>query len=109
MKLSQPLAAIALSVGALVATAGTGTGKIDTIWVANNATFIMFSVTEPLEDSPRCNETNRFAINLLAPGGEAVYRSLLAAKEQGWSVKAMGLNTCRQHFKAEDLRELVVQ
>lgn len=93
----------------LAAIAGGASGQIQNIWLANDAYAVFFDLSEPMEGTPRCNETKRFAIDLRRPGGEAAYRGLLRAKENGWTVDVSGLNTCRVHYQSEDLKQLIIK
>ena len=88
------------------AFAGTATGKIATIYVADNDTAVLFTLTSPIKNTPRCNEGERFSLNLRKPGGMAAYMALLEAKRQDYDVAVEGLNTCANEWKSEDIKNI---
>ncbi len=91
------------------AWAGHGQGKIGRIWVGNDAPVILFELSSQVEESPRCNELGRFAIDLRRPGGRASYDALLLAKERNLTIAVTGLNTCKTYKGTEDIREIVIK
>lgn len=90
------------------AFAGNAVGRITTITVTNNNHAVLFQLEKPIENTPRCNETKHFSIHLQKPGGMAAYMALLHAKQQGYTVLVEGLNNCSNHWKAEDVKSLVL-
>lgn len=99
------IAALCLAQGAL---AGSATGKITTITVADHAIAVLFALAAPIEGTPRCNESQRFSLNLKKPGGRAAYMALLEAKQHGYTVRVEGLNTCANEWKSEDSKSITL-
>lgn len=91
------------------AWAGHGHGKIGRIWVGNDAPVVLFNLSSESEESPRCNELGRFAIDLRRPGGPASYEALLSAKGHDLAITVTGLNTCKAYLGAEDIREIIIE
>ncbi|MBI3562348.1 MAG: hypothetical protein HY080_11615 [Gammaproteobacteria bacterium] len=91
------------------ALAGNAVGKITSITVADNSASILFKLDAPITDTPRCNETNRFSINLMKPGGMAAYIALLQAKQQNYRVTVTGLNTCSNEWMSEDSKNIILE
>lgn len=104
-KLIIGLAALIYSGAAI---AGSATGKIATVLVADGAAAVLFTLTSELSDTPRCNEARRFSIDLRKPGGVAAYMAILEAKRQGYIVSVEGLNTCTNEWKSEDIKNVVL-
>jgi hypothetical protein len=88
------------------ALAGTATGKILTITVSNNTTVVLFSLTSPIDKTPKCNEEGRFSVELKKPGGMAFYKAILEAKKQDYQVTVNGLNTCG--WKSENVKDITL-
>lgn len=88
--------------------AGNATGKISSIFVADDSTAVLFSLTTPINSTPRCNEDERFSINIRKPGGMAAYTAILEAKRQGYEVTVQGLNTCTNEWKSEDIKNVLL-
>lgn len=88
--------------------AGNSTGKIATIFVSDNSTAVLFTLTSPIVDTPRCNEGHRFSIDLRKPGGTAAYTAILEAKKNGYQITVEGLNTCANEWKSEDLKNIAI-
>lgn len=88
------------------ALAGTATGKISTITVANDSSVVYFTLTSPINKTPKCNEEGRFSIELRKPGGKTVYTAILQAKKQDYEVTVDGLNTCQ--WKSEDVKDITL-
>lgn len=91
------------------AVAGSGSGKITSIFVADGSSAVLFKLDSAIHDTPRCNEYKRFSINLRKPGGMAAYRAILEAKREGYNVKVEGLNTCSNEWKSEDVEDIVIE
>jgi hypothetical protein len=91
-----------------LALAGTATGKVTSIYVADGSNAVLFKLDATIEDTPRCNEAQRFSINLIKPGGMAAYRAILEAKRDGYEVSVEGLNTCGNEWKSEDIKQIVI-
>jgi len=89
--------------------AGTASGRVTSIYSANDSPAVLFMLDGELQDSPHCNKSGRFAIDTSKTGGANVYRALLEAKARGYSVAATGLNTCAIEWKSEDLRNLEIR
>ena len=90
------------------AFAGNATGQISSIFVADDSTAVLFTLTSAIENTPRCNEGKRFSIELRKPGGMATYTAILEAKKQGFNVTVDGLNTCANEWKSEDLKNIKI-
>lgn len=88
------------------AIAGNATGKISSIYVATDSNAVLFTLTSPIVRSPRCNERERFSINITKPGGLSAYNAILEAKSQGYTVTVEGLNTCISEWKSEDIKNI---
>lgn len=91
-----------------VSYAGNSTGKISSIYVADDSDAVLFALSSPIERTPRCNEAERFSINIRKPGGMAAYQAILEAKSQGYEVSVEGLNTCVNEWKSEDIKNIVL-
>ncbi len=105
-RLAWVLLLIALS---LSANAGTSAGKVATIQLANHDRLVIFSMHSEIDEAPRCNELKKFTIDLTRPGGPAMYRGILSAKEHGFVLEVKGLNTCKLHWKSEDVNHIAIQ
>lgn len=97
---------ILISSGATVA--GSATGKVATIFVADNSSAVLFTLSSQIENTPRCNEEQRFSLDLSKPGGMAAYMALLEAKRESYEVRVAGLNTCANEWKSEDIKSLIL-
>lgn len=89
-----------------IANAVTAVGRVATITVANNSFVELFQLDKPIENSPRCNESQRFSNHLQPPSGIAAYLALLAAKQQGYTVLNEGTNISSNECKSEDVRTI---
>ena len=94
--------------GASTAMAGTATGRIATITVHNDQHAVLFQLDKPIDKTPRCNESQHFAIHLLKPGGMAAYMAVLEAKQQGYTVVIEGMNNCSNEWKSEDVKSIIM-
>jgi len=90
------------------ALAGNVTAKIASILVADDATAVLFTLTLPINGTPRCNEGERFSVDIRKPGGMAVFTAILEAKKQGYEVTVEGLNTCVNEWKSEDIMNVML-
>lgn len=86
--------------------AGTAVGKVSSILLANNSNAVLFELDVKIEDSPRCNKEERFAIDLRQVGGGALYNALLDAKAHGYIVSVTGLNTCSVQLESEGVKNI---
>jgi hypothetical protein len=91
-----------------VASAGTATGRVAAITVSNDDHAVLFQLDKPINNTPRCNESQRFSVHLAKPGGMASYLALLAAKQQGYIVLIEGLNNCANEWKSEDVKSIII-
>ena len=91
------------------ANAGQGSGRVVMVQLATHSKIVVFALDGENKEPPRCNETNRYAVNLSEPGGEVIFQSLLAAKRHGYRVRVTGLGTCRNEWKAEDTKLVVLE
>lgn len=105
-KLNVLFAMLVLGSGA---HAGTATGAIHEIHVANHVHTVAFSLNTPIKDTPRCNESNRFTFDLRKQGGDAMLQTLLVAKRDDFTVRVQGLNTCSLEWKAENVRDISIK
>jgi hypothetical protein len=88
------------------ALAGTSTGKISSITVTNDSSVVLFSLTSPINKTPKCNEEGRFSIQLRKPGGMTAYTAILEAKKQDYEVTVNGLNTC--DWRSENVKDITL-
>jgi len=88
------------------ALAGTASGNIASITVTNDSSVVLFSLTSPINKTPKCNEEGRFSIELRKPGGQTAYTAILEAKKQNYEVRVEGLNTCQ--WKSEDVKSITL-
>ena len=88
------------------ALAGTATGKISSITVTNDSSVVLFSLTSPINKTPKCNEEGRFSIQLRKPGGMTAYTAILEAKKQDYEVTVNGLNTC--DWRSENVKDITL-
>jgi hypothetical protein len=93
----------------IASLAGSASGRVTSIYTANDSAVVLFKLDGELHDSPRCNEKGRFAINTADRGGENVYRAILEAKARGYRVVVNGLNTCASNWKSEDVRNIEIR
>ena len=91
------------------ALAGSATGKITSIFVANNSASVLFMLDSLINDTPNCNEAKRFSIDLRKPGGMAAYMAILEAKKYGFEVRTEGLNTCINEWNSEDIKFITLK
>ena len=91
------------------AFAGNATGKIVSVFVANNSASILFTLDSQIIDTPNCNEAKRLSIDLRKPGGMATYMAILEAKKYGYEVRAEGLNTCINEWNSEDTKFITLK
>ena len=91
-----------------VVFSGNATGKITNIFVADNSFYVLFKLDSQINDTPRCNEKERFSISLRKPGGAAAYTAILEAKKEGYEVGVEGLNTCTNEWKSEDIKNIIL-
>ena len=89
--------------------AGNATGKITSIFVADNSDAVLFMLDSQINDTPRCNEAKRFSIGLRKPAGMAAYMAILEAKREGYEVSVEGLNTCINEWKSEDIKNILLR
>lgn len=106
--MSRMLALLLVSLFFSTAIAGTGRGKIQEVSVAPNSPYVMFRLSEPLEEVHRCNECRRFSVDLRTVGGRASYEVLLRAKQNAWTTSVQGLNTCNE-YDAENVKNVSVR
>lgn len=86
--------------------AGTATGNVTWIQVNNYSNAVLFSLNTSIEKTPKCNERNQFAIDLLQPAGNAIYQLLLDARRYGYVITVNGLNTCAVFYEAEGVKTI---
>jgi hypothetical protein len=98
-----------MAVFGINAKAGTATGLVTEIHVANHSRLFAFGVDTPIKDTPRCNEAGQFAVDLGKPGGEAILELLLAAKRDNRTVFVEGLNTCGIEWKSENVKSAILK
>ncbi len=91
------------------AWAGQGVGQVTVVQLAMHSKIAVFSLDGEHTSRPRCNDTNRFAVHLDEPGGEVMFNALLEAKHRGYKVRVIGDGTCRNEWKAEDSKILVLE
>lgn len=89
--------------------AGSGNGKVDTIWITTDSNVVAFTLETAIDNSPRCNERAQFAFDTAKPGGENLLQTLLRAKENDLKVEVIGRNICQSHWKSEDVHALMVK
>jgi len=99
---------VCLLVTSMNAAAGDASGTLGAIWASPTSTFVMFVVVDPTAEYHRCNESQRYSLDLRQPGGAATYRLLMLAKQENYTVEVEGLNTCNP-FKAENIRNLSIR
>lgn len=92
-----------------VAFAGSGSGRVTSIFIANDTSVVLFKLDGPLEDSPGCNKGERFAIQTAGQGGRNLYRAVLEAKAHDYTIAVKGLNTCVYEWKSEDVKNIEIR
>lgn len=95
--------------GTALAMAGSATGRIATIEITNHLPAILFTLDAEIQGTPRCNEYERFAVDLRKIAGDEVYEALLLARREGYVVRVEGLNTCAADWKSEDVKSITLQ
>lgn len=89
------------------AFAGDAAGPVGTIWASPTSSFVMFNVASTSTEYHRCNESQRYSIDLRKPGGDATYALLMLAKQENYRIQVESLNTCNP-FDAENIRNLLI-
>lgn len=84
--------------------AGTARGTVANVYVSNSSPAVLFDLNSGIEDTPRCNESGRFAIDTGKFGGTASFHALMEAKREKYTVSVQGLNTCVADWKSEDVK-----
>lgn len=92
-----------------MAVCGSAKGQVSGIVVGNGLYAVMFTLTAKIDDTPKCNEAKRFAINMAKPGGMVAYMAILEAKKQGYDVTVRGLNTCVAEWRSEDIEDITLE
>ncbi len=88
--------------------AGEIRGTIGEVWASPSSQHVMFTVNGTDADPARCNTSARYSINLAQPGGRVTFDTLLAALENDFSVRVIGLKTCNG-YDAENIKYLVLE
>ncbi len=76
------LAMICLLLLSGMTNAGEATGRVTSIYVADDSRAVLFQLDSSIKDTPKCNESARFSLSLRKKGGMAVYMALLEAKRE---------------------------
>ncbi len=76
------------------------TGTVYDIYV-HTGTNVFFRVSNAQPEE--CAYSNRYAIKLSDPGGEAMYAAILAARSANHEVYVKGSGTCTIHTDTEDV------
>jgi len=84
-------------------------GKVTLIKASTVSPAILFQLSGKLRGADRCNEYGMYAIDLSAPGGNALFELLVHAYVYDLSVQASSLGTCAVYWKAEGVKELILQ
>jgi len=92
-----------------LAVCGSAKGQVSSITVADGLYAVLFALTSKIDDTPKCNEGQRFSINMAKPGGMVAYMAILEAKKQGYNVKVQGLNTCVAEWRSEDIENITLE
>ena len=92
---------------ASAASAGSHTGVINSIWSSPTSPYVMFDFTTPIEDTHRCNRSERFSLDTRTIGGHSTFETLLMAKARELVVAVEGLGTCNIH-DAENVKSIRV-
>lgn len=109
MKIYRVIVIIACAVCSVNALAGHGIGLVNTIQVTGHSNMVAFGLDDETIKFPRCNESHRFSINLNEPGGNAAYHLIVEAKKHKLQLRVVGTGTCRNEWKAEDVKSIVLQ
>lgn len=91
-----------------IACAGEATGTIASIEVSDSSPTVLFTLSSPIRDTPRCNEKEMFSISLKKVSGQAAYAALLEAKQREYETTVTGLNTCTNEWKVEDVKNIKI-
>lgn len=89
--------------------AGSVTGQVAEIEVSSIYPLVFVRIDGKLRDTPRCNESKRFVIDVSKSGGKASIDALWSAKNFNHEVEIIGLNTCRANWHAEDVKKIRVR
>ncbi len=84
-------------------------GTVTYIKSSTVSNAVLFGLSGELEDPVRCNESKLYSIDLSAPGGETIFELIKYAYVNKLSVKANSLRTCVDYWKAEGVKEVVLQ
>ena len=88
--------------------AGEGKGKILSLKASGVNPAVLVEISQPIADTPRCNELGMFSINFAVPGSRNVYDLVKLAFDEGINVYIEGLGTCSSFWKAEDIKEITL-
>lgn len=97
-----------LAMIAIPVTASEWTGKVVSMEVVLPSPVVLFQLSGELEDTPRCNKRQSYALDTSMPGGGITFELLKSALESGRTVSAKGLNTCTVHGKAEAVKSVKI-
>lgn len=92
-----------------ISFAGTVIGRVAEIEVSSISPIVFVRIDGKLVGTPRCNESQRFVIDVGKPGGKNSVDALWSAKNFDHSVEVLGLNTCRANWHAEDVKKVIVR
>lgn len=109
MKICRVILVIVCAFCSVSALAGHGIGLVETIQVTGHSHMVAFGLDDETIKFPRCNESHRFSINLNEPGGSAAYHLVVEAKKHKLKLRVVGNGTCRNEWKAEDVKSIVLQ
>lgn len=98
-----------LAVTASSLAGGSVTGKVTEMQAEVNKPAVRFTVNAEINDTPKCNETNSLTVNLSKPGGTAMLRLVILAKEHAYTIEVTGLGTCSANWNSEDVKEIFIR
>lgn len=78
--------------------------SIGAVYVEYDANVAMVTPAGPAVSWATCATTQRYAISLSTPGGQAAYATILTAKANGTKLAFYGMNTCDVWFDSETLQ-----
>lgn len=106
MKILKPVSIAMLALFTqFSASASEVQGLISEIWSSPTSNLVLFKLQDSTSQRHRCNTSDRFAIDLSAPGGRHTFDLIIKAKELDWTVFVETLNTCNQ-YDAENVRNI---
>jgi len=106
---SRLASAAAISLFSALSVAADWSGTVSLIKVSMVSPAVLFQLSGELKSPARCNEEKMYAVDLGAPGGEAIFELLKYAYINKLPVEADSLGTCAVYWKAEGVKNILLR